>query len=106
MFQGSWANGALVGDLGDDLGFFALANDDGEILSVTSTVGASWGIGADTASPDLAASFIDFFTGPVAAALMAQAGNLVSFHEFPTTKPAAASSPASTWSVWTQCAAT
>ncbi|HDH03141.1 MAG TPA: extracellular solute-binding protein, partial [Actinobacteria bacterium] len=92
MFQGSWANGALSADLGDDLGFFALANDDGEILSVTSTVGASWGIGARTASPDLAAKFIDFVSGPVAAELMAQAGNLVAFQEFTTTKPEPGSS--------------
>ncbi len=105
MFQGSWANGALAGDLGDDLGFFALANDDGEILSVTSTTGASWGIGARTASPDLAASFIDFITGEVAAELMAQAGNLVAHQAFTTTKPEAGSSQESTWSVWNNAVA-
>jgi len=100
MFQGSWANGALAGDLGDDLGFFVLASEDDEILSVTSTFGAPWGISADTASPDLAAAFIDFITGPVAAELMAQAGNLPADQAATTTKPEPGSSQASIWSVW------
>lgn len=100
MFQGSWANEALSGDLGDDLGFSVLASDDGEILSVTSTFSAPWGIGADTASPDLAAAFIDFLTGSVAAEMMAQAGNLAADQAATTTKPEPGSSQASTWSVW------
>jgi len=99
-FMGSWANGALAGTMGDNLGFFALPDNDGEVIAVTSTFGAPWAIGAETESPTLAAQFVDFVTGDVAAELFAQNGNLPGNPGATTTKPEPGSSQETIWGVW------
>lgn len=77
MITGTWLNGSLVQEMGDNLGFFLMPRETaGEPPIATSSGGLPWGIPKKSRYPDLAAAYIDFITGEEAAVEFAKSGDV------------------------------
>ncbi len=77
LMQGSWAAGTVLGELGDNVGFFLMPPTSAEAPALhVGGVGLPFSITANAADPDLAASFIDSMVSDEAFAAFVEAGSL------------------------------
>jgi raffinose/stachyose/melibiose transport system substrate-binding protein len=100
LVQGSWANTGLAEVMGDNLGFFRLEGDEGELTPVTSTFNAPFAISSKSSIQDLAAEYIDLITGDEAAELIAADGGLPAQPDAAVTTPEPGTSQADIYAVW------
>ncbi|MCV2394950.1 extracellular solute-binding protein [Actinotalea sp. M2MS4P-6] len=75
LIGGSWLAADLEDAMGDDVGFFAPALDDGTIATTGGT-GLPFAITSGSKNPDVAAAYIDFITSDDAMSIIAEKGNL------------------------------
>ena len=77
---GNWFNSTLAPIMGSNLGFFLMPEPGaGEPSVATGSGGLPWSIPSKAAHPDLAAEYIDFMTGPEAALMLLENGDLPSY---------------------------
>ncbi|WP_298461941.1 ABC transporter substrate-binding protein [uncultured Cellulomonas sp.] len=75
LIGGSWLAADLEDAMGEDVGFFVPATDDGT-LATTGGTGLPFAVTADTDVPDVAAAYVDFITSDEAMEIIAETGNL------------------------------
>ncbi|MBC7591534.1 MAG: extracellular solute-binding protein [Salinibacterium sp.] len=75
LIGGSWLAADLAGGMGDDLGFFVPATNDGS-LATTGGTGLPFTITSAAENTDVAAAYIDFITSDSAMEIIAETGNL------------------------------
>ncbi len=75
LIGGSWLAADLGDAMGDDLGFFLPATDDGT-LATTGGTGLPFTITSAAENTDVAAAYIDFITSDSAMEIIAETGNL------------------------------
>lgn len=75
LMGGSWLAADLEDAMGDDVGFFAPARDDGTIATTGGT-GLPFTITSAAENSDVAAAYIDFITSDEAMDVLAETGNL------------------------------
>jgi raffinose/stachyose/melibiose transport system substrate-binding protein len=75
LMGGSWLAADLEDAMGDDVGFFAPARDDGTIATTGGT-GLPFTITSAAENSDVAAAYIDFITSDDAMDVLAETGNL------------------------------
>lgn len=77
LITGSWANATLTEPMGDDLRFMAMPPPEvGGTRPVSGSTDAPFVISSNTSHPDLAAEFLDLITGPAAAEILIEAGDI------------------------------
>lgn len=75
LIGGSWLAADLEDAMGDDLGFFVPATEDGS-LATTGGTGLPFTITSAAENTDVAAAYIDFITSDDAMEIIAETGNL------------------------------
>lgn len=76
LIGGSWLAADLQDAMGDDIGFFALANEEGGPIATTGGTGLPFAVTKDSKNPDAAAAYVDFITSDEAMEIIAETGNL------------------------------
>ena len=76
LIGGSWLAADLEDAMGEDLGFFVPATEDGGPLATTGATSLPFAITQDSDLPDVAAAYLDFITSDEAMEIIAEAGNL------------------------------
>ena len=76
LIGGSWLAADLQDAMGDDIGFFAPANEEGGPIATTGGTGLPFAVTKDSANKDAAAAYIDFITTDDAMEIIAETGNL------------------------------
>ncbi|MGI6877331.1 ABC transporter substrate-binding protein [Microbacterium sp. gxy059] len=75
LIGGSWLAADLEDAMGDDVGFFVPALEDGT-KATTGGTGLPFAITSGSENPDAAAAYIDFLTSDEAMGILAETGNL------------------------------
>lgn len=76
LIGGSWLAADLQAAMGDDIGFFAPAIEDGGPIATTGGTGLPFAVTQASKNPDAAAAYIDFITSDDAMEIIAETGNL------------------------------
>ncbi len=76
LISGTWLNSDLEKEMGDRAGFFLAPGADEGTTATTASGGFPWGIPSKSKYPDVAASYIDFVTGPEAARIFLSHGDV------------------------------
>jgi len=76
LIGGSWLAADLEDAMGEDVGFFVPAAEDGGPLATTGGTGLPFAVTQDSDVPDVAAAYIDFITSDDAMEIIAETGNL------------------------------
>ncbi|MCW5951976.1 MAG: extracellular solute-binding protein, partial [Propionibacteriaceae bacterium] len=75
LIGGSWLAADLAAAMGDDLGFFVLADAAGR-PATTGGTGVPFAVTSATEHPDVAAAYLDFLTSDDAMQILVDTGNL------------------------------
>lgn len=78
LITGTWMNGQLSGEMGAKAGFALAPAGAAGATTTTASGGFPWGIPSKSKYPDVAAQYIDFVTGPEAARILLEHGDVPS----------------------------
>jgi len=76
LIGGSWLAADLQDAMGEGIGFFGLATEEGGPIATTGGTGLPFAVTKGSENPDAAAAYIDFLTSDDAMEIIAETGNL------------------------------